>query len=126
MNTGDTRYEIERALLPRGTEILLAYKNTFAFPSGYLVFAESGEHDTTRMRADIIEIYTPAGNRGDGAATALVRHLQTLVHAIHTVSCTAGASVVLHRCGFTYNEASMDWSWDSTFVLPDQFQEGTE
>jgi len=104
-------YSVERGHLPRGVEVLTAFKNDFSSPVSYLFFTVCGDGETTCLRADIIDMYTPHVSRGNGAATALVRHLQTLVHVIHTVGATAGAAIVLHRCGFIHRPAEMDWYW---------------
>ena len=106
------RFVVEQSQGPRGIQILMAFREDFTFPFGYLMYTTCGEYGSTRIRADIVDVYVPAGMRKQGVAKILIRHLQERVHCMHTPTVSGpAAEAMLRSTGFTWNERGMDWVW---------------
>lgn len=106
------RYTFETSLGSRGIHTLMCFREDFTYPFGYLMYVTCGEYNSTKVRADIIDMYVPKMMRRQGVGTAMLLNLQSRVHAIHTPTMSGPEVAALFRSlDFVYNEHGMDWFW---------------
>jgi ribosomal protein S18 acetylase RimI-like enzyme len=108
---GDSDYVCETSIIPHGYSQITAFGCASPYPIGILVYAPSLSQDGNAMRADIIDLYVAPTCRRQGAATALVRDLQSSYQAVHTAAATAEGEPLLRKLGFKYNSEAIDWCW---------------